>query len=247
MTLTGQVALVTGGSRGLGRAIAQELARRGARLVINYSQCRPGAEKVAAEIVNNGGMAMIYQANVANSVEAVGLAQAAQQKYGSLDILVNNAGIARDNLLLRMKEEEWDQVLSVNLKGVFNCTQACLRPMLKQRRGRIINISSVVGLTGNAAQANYAAAKAGIVGFTKAVAKEVASRGITVNAVAPGFIATRMTAALSEKVQEQYKQSIPLGRPGTPSDVAQLVAFLASPAAGYITGETIRVDGGLAI
>ncbi|NLJ32994.1 MAG: 3-oxoacyl-[acyl-carrier-protein] reductase [Firmicutes bacterium] len=247
MALTNQVAIVTGASRGIGRAIALKLARQGARLVINYAKYQRGAEEVVAEIVGEGGRAVAYQADVANPREAVDLARAAQREFGSLDILVNNAGITRDNFLLRMKEEEWDQVLDINLKGVFNCTQACLGHMLKQKKGRIINISSVVGLTGNVAQANYAAAKAGIIGFTKSLAKEVASRNITVNAVAPGFIATEMTATLAVKVQEDYKGRIPLGRPGKPADVASVTAFLASPAANYITGEVIRVDGGLAI
>ncbi|HHW91185.1 MAG TPA: 3-oxoacyl-[acyl-carrier-protein] reductase [Firmicutes bacterium] len=247
MELAQQVAVITGGARGIGRAIALELARRGAWVVVNYASSRGEAEQVVAEIKARGGEAVGHQADVASLKEACGLVEAALALFGTVDILVNNAGIARDNLLLRMKEEEWDQVLQVNLKGVFNCTKASLRPMLKQRRGRIINISSVIGLAGNVAQANYAAAKAGIIGFTKAVAKEVAPRGITVNAVAPGFIATDMTASLPAEIQEEYRRRIPLGRSGTAADVARVVAFLASPAADYITGEVIRVDGGLAI
>ncbi|HHY36986.1 MAG TPA: 3-oxoacyl-[acyl-carrier-protein] reductase [Firmicutes bacterium] len=247
MEVKQQVAVITGGARGIGRATALELARQGARVVINYATSRKEAERLVAEIKAQGGEAVEHQANVASLEEAYGLVERALELFGTVDILVNNAGITRDNLLLRMKEEEWDQVIEVNLKGVFNCTKACLRPMLKQRRGRIINISSVIGLAGNAAQANYAAAKAGIIGFTKAMARELAARGITVNAVAPGFIATDMTASLPAEIQEEYRRRIPLGRPGTPADVARVVAFLASPAADYITGEVIRVDGGLAI
>jgi 3-oxoacyl-[acyl-carrier protein] reductase len=242
--LNGQVAIVTGASRGIGRAVAIALAAEGAKIVVNYASSNSAADGVVAEIEGMGGEAIAVQADVAQSEQVDALFSAAMEKWGKVDVLVNNAGIARDTLLLRMKLEDWQAVIDLNLTGVFLCTKAASKIMLKQRSGRIINLTSVVGEMGNAGQSNYSASKAGVIGFTKTVAKEVASRGITVNAVAPGFITTDMTADL--KVGEEVLKMIPLGRYGQPEEVAGLIRFLAAdPAAAYITGQVINVDGGM--
>ena len=245
MHVDNKVALITGASRGIGRATALELAKAGAKIVINYAGNAAAAQEVLKAIQDLGGQAIAVQANIAVAAEVDELIEKTVAAFGSIDILVNNAGITRDTLLMRMKEADWDAVLDTNLKGVFLCTKAVAKLMMKQRSGKIINMTSVVGLTGNAGQANYAAAKAGVVGFTKSMAKELGSRGITVNAVAPGFIATDMTEVLPDSVKEQMTTTIPLGRPGTPSDVAKAVLFLCSDAAAYITGQTLNVDGGM--
>ncbi len=246
-TLMGRVALVTGSSRGIGRAIAMALARQGCKVVVNYHHRAAEAEEVVQRIREAGGEAVAVQADVSLAAEAQKLVDATVAAFGTLDILVNNAGIARDNLLLRMAEEDWDAVLDTNLKGAFHCTKAAQRIFLRKRAGRIINIGSVVGLVGNAGQANYAAAKAGLVGLTKALAKELGSRNITVNLVAPGFIQTEMTAGLSAEVIQQALARIPLARLGAPEDVAAAVVFLASDEAAYITGQVLCVDGGMAM
>jgi len=246
MNLADRVAIVTGGGRGIGKAIALKLAKVGASVVVNDVGDAEPAEAVAEEIraMNRQGQAIL--ADVSSSADVARLIEETTAVFGKLDILINNAGIAKDQLLLRMTEDDWDKVLAVDLKSVFLCTKAALRPMIKQRWGRVINLSSVTGLVGNEGQANYTAAKAGIIGFTRTVAKEVASRGITVNAVAPGFIETAMTQQLGEKWGEEFKKRIPLGYPGSPQAVAEAVAFLASEEARYITGQVLGVDGGLA-
>jgi 3-oxoacyl-[acyl-carrier protein] reductase len=242
-TLDGQIALVTGASRGIGRAVALALAEAGAEVVVNYSSSPDAADSVVGEITGSGGRAYAVQANVADEEAVNDLIKTVIERSGRIDVLVNNAGITRDGLLMRMKTEDWQSVINLNLSGVFLCTRAVTRPMLKQKSGRIINITSVVGLMGNAGQSNYAAAKAGVVGFTRSTAKEMASRGITVNAVAPGFIATDMTKDLDA---EGILAAIPLGRFGTPEQVAGAVRFLAAdPAAAYITGQVLQVDGGM--
>ena len=242
-TLDGQIALVTGASRGIGRAVALALAEAGAEVVVNYSSSPDAADAVVSEIKEAGGQAYALQANVAEEDAVNGLVKSVIERSGRIDVLVNNAGITRDGLLMRMKTEDWQAVINLNLSGVFLCTRAVTRPMLKQKSGRIINITSVVGLMGNAGQSNYAAAKAGVVGFTRSTAKEMASRGITVNAVAPGFIATDMTKDLDA---EGILTAIPLGQFGTPEQVAGTVRFLAAdPAAAYITGQVLQVDGGM--
>ncbi|MDO6847373.1 3-oxoacyl-[acyl-carrier-protein] reductase [Priestia megaterium] len=243
--LQGKVAVVTGASRGIGRAVAIELGKLGAKVVVNYSGSEAKALEVVDEIKGLGTDAIAVQANVAESDSVQAMIKEAISTFGSVDILVNNAGITRDNLLIRMKEDEWDDVINTNLKGVFLCTKAVTRQMMKQRAGRIINISSIVGVSGNAGQANYVAAKSGVIGLTKTTAKELASRNITVNAVAPGFIATEMTDKLNEEVQAEMLKQIPLASFGQPEDVANAVAFLASDASRYITGQTIHVDGGM--
>ena len=245
--LAGKIALVTGGSRGIGRAIALKLADGGAKVAVNFAGNLAKAQEVQAEIESRGGEAMLVQGDVSDFQTVSGIVKKIVETWGRLDILVNNAGIARDNLLLKMSEADFDAVIATNLKGVFNCTKAVTKIMMKQRSGRIVNMSSVIGLTGNISQANYAAAKAGIIGFTKSAARELASRGVTVNAIAPGFIATDMTAAVSEKIQAEMLERIPLGRAGAPEDVANLAAFLVSEQAAYITGQVINVDGGLAM
>ncbi|WP_317628903.1 MULTISPECIES: 3-oxoacyl-[acyl-carrier-protein] reductase [Clostridium] len=245
--LTGKNAIVTGASRGIGRAIAIKLADLGANVVLNYRSDINSVNEVVKEIESKGVKAVAIQGDISKFEDAKKIVDEAMEKLGSIDILVNNAGITKDTLLMRMKEEEFDNVIEVNLKGVFNCTKHVVPIMMKQRSGKIINISSVVGLSGNAGQSNYAAAKAGIIGFTKSVAKEIASRGITVNAVAPGFIATDMTGVLSDKVKENIKNNIPLKRVGDAKDIANTVAFLSSNMASYITGQVISVDGGMHI
>ena len=244
MHLKDRVALVTGGGRGIGRSIALKLAAAGASVVVNDIS-QQTAQAVADEVKAMGRPSLAIAADVSSGEEVTHLIDTAIEKFGQLDILVNNAGIARDQLLLRMSEEDWDRVLNIDLKSVFLCTKAALRHMLKARRGRIISMASIVGLVGNPGQANYASAKAGVIGFTRTIAKEVASRGITVNAIAPGFIDTDMTRGLAEKQRQQLMESIPLGRLGTPEDVADAVAFLASEDASYITGQVLAVDGGM--
>ncbi len=247
MKLKGQIAIVTGASRGIGRAIALELANQGADVVVNYSGNEEKAKSVVEEILSSGSRAFAVQCDVSDSDSVAAMLKRTIDEFGKVDILVNNAGITKDNLLMRMKEDEWDQVINTNLKGVFLCTKAVTRPMMKQRKGRIINVASVVGITGNPGQANYVAAKAGVIGFTKTAAKELASRGITVNAVAPGFISTDMTDQLPEDVRNQQLSQIPLGRLGNPEDIAKVAAFLASDDSSYMTGQTLSVDGGMAM
>ncbi|MDG4655902.1 3-oxoacyl-[acyl-carrier-protein] reductase [Ectobacillus antri] len=245
--LTGQVALVTGASRGIGRAVALDLARHGASVVVNYAGNEAKANEVVDEIKALGSEAIAVKADVANGEEVAELIKTATDAFGKIDILVNNAGITKDNLLMRMKEEEWDAVINTNLKGVFLCTKAVSRLMMRQRYGRIINVASVVGVTGNPGQANYVAAKAGVIGFTKTAAKELAARNITVNAIAPGFIVTDMTDVLSEGIKDDLLKLIPLAKLGAAEDIANAVTFLASEKSGYITGQTLHVDGGMAM
>lgn len=245
MLLDGKVALVTGGSRGIGRAIAVALAREGAKVAINFAGNEKAAEETKALVEQAGSEAILLKADVSDKDADAALIDTIIKTYGKIDILVNNAGITRDSLMLRMKEDDFDAVIDTNLRSVFYLTKAAAKSMMKKRTGRIINMSSVVGLTGNAGQVNYAAAKAGVLGITKSAAKELASRGITVNAVAPGFIETDMTDVLSDTVKESLLHEIPLKRMGEPKDVANAVLFLASDQSAYITGQVIHVDGGL--
>ena len=247
MNLSGKVALVTGASRGIGRQIAVTLAGYGATVIVNYNGSEAKAAEVVEEIAANGGTAEAIQCSVSDYEKAGEMISGIVKKYGHLDIVVNNAGITRDNLIMKMSEEDFDAVIDTNLKGAFNCTKHVARQMLKQKSGRIINISSVSGVMGNAGQANYCASKAGLIGLTKSVARELGSRGITVNAVAPGFIKTEMTDVLPEAVKKAMGEQIPLKRFGETKDIAETVAFLASEGAAYITGQVISVDGGMAM
>jgi 3-oxoacyl-[acyl-carrier protein] reductase len=247
MELAGQVAVVTGGSRGIGRAIAQALAAMQASVVINYVANHAAAEDTCSVIETAGGKAAIRCFDVADAVETEHAFDSILDDYGRIDILINNAGVTRDTLVLRMKEEDWQQVLQINLSGMYHCSKAAIRPMIRQRHGRIINVTSIIGMIGNAGQVNYAAAKAGAIGLTKALAREVASRKITVNAVAPGFIETDMTRGLTAQAKTELVRQIPLGRWGTPQDVADCVSFLVSSRASYITGQIIQVNGGLSM
>ena len=243
--LKDKVAIVTGGTRGIGRAIALKLADKGANIVINYRNSDKEAEELKAILEEKGVKVLTVKCDISNFEDSKNLMDKCKEVFGKIDILVNNAGITKDTLIMRMKEEDFDSVIDVNLKGTFNCAKHASAIMLKQRFGKIINMTSVVGIAGNAGQVNYAASKAGVIGLTKSLAKELGSRGITVNAVAPGFINTDMTASLSEKVKEEASKNIPLKRLGDPEDVANLVGFLASDAANYITGQVINVDGGM--
>jgi len=243
--LKGKTAAITGASRGIGRAIALDLAEQGANIVVNYSGSEAKAYEVVEEIKQMGGNAIAVRANVAYMEEVQAMMKESLEQFGTIDILVNNAGITRDNLLMRMKEDEWDDVININLKGVFNTTKAVTRQMMKQRSGRIINIASIVGVSGNPGQANYVAAKAGVIGLTKTTARELASRHINVNAIAPGFITTDMTDKLNEEVKTEMLKQIPLARFGDAKDIASVVSFLASEKSAYITGQTIHVDGGM--
>ena len=245
--LEGKIALVTGAAKGIGRAIALALAADGATVIVNYNGSAQKAEAVVDEIKALGKDSEAYQCNVANTADVDVMIKDVIKRYGSLDILVNNAGITRDNLIMKMSEEDFDAVIDANLKGCFNTIKAVSRQMLKQRAGRIINITSVSGILGNAGQANYSASKAGVIGLTKSVARELSSRGITCNAVAPGFIDTEMTAQMTDKAKEAVKTQIPLGRAGKVEDIAEVVTFLASEKASYITGQVISVDGGMSI
>ncbi|MGN0145077.1 MAG: 3-oxoacyl-[acyl-carrier-protein] reductase [Clostridium sp.] len=243
--LKGKCALVTGASRGIGKAIALKLASLGANLVLNYRSSEAEALEVEKKVKEMGVDAISVQGDISKLEDVENLVNKAKDKFGSIDIMVNNAGITKDNLIIRMKEEDFDNVINVNLKGVFNCLKVITPIMIKQRHGKIINLSSVVGISGNASQVNYSASKAGVIGMTKSLAKEIGSRGINVNAVAPGFIETDMTGVLGEKIKEEYKKNIPLRRTGKPEDVANVVAFLASEGSDYITGQVIHVDGGM--
>ncbi len=247
MPLTGKTALVTGGGTGIGRAISLALACQGASVAVVYRNSQAAAEEVVAEITASGGRAAALQGDVTQSAQVEQLITQTLTAFGSLDIVVNNAGLTHDALVLRMTEEDWDSVIDTNLKGAFLMTRAALKPMVKQRRGKIINITSVIGLMANPGQANYSAAKAGLIGFTRTVAKEVASRHIQVNAVAPGFIETTMTETLSRERKDDLLRQIPAGRFGRTEEIAAMVAFLCSPAADYITGQTLVVDGGMTI
>jgi 3-oxoacyl-[acyl-carrier protein] reductase len=242
--LKGKVAIVTGGGKGIGKAIVRELAFRGCRIVIPDIDIE-SAKRVAGEIEKNGGEAVAFKTDVSSSAEVEEMIGKVVEKYSRIDILVNNAGITRDNLLMRMNEEEWDIVLKINLKSAFLCTKHVIRHMMKQRSGKIVNISSVVGVMGNAGQVNYASSKAGLIGLTKSTAKEVASRNVQVNAVAPGYIETEMTVHLPEEIKKGFLANIPSKRPGSPEDVARVVSFLVSPDSDYVTGQVIHVDGGL--
>lgn len=245
MQLTDKVALVTGASRGIGRAIALLMAKQGADVVVNYSGSEGAAQETVDAIVAMGRKAIKIKANVGNAEEVAAMVDEAHTTFGRIDILVNNAGITRDGLLMRMKDSDWDDVININLKGVYLMTKAVSKIMMKQRSGKIVNMTSVVGVTGNAGQANYSASKAGVIGFTKTCAKELASRGITVNAIAPGFIHTDMTDVLPDKVKDAMVHTIPLGRMAEPDEVAAVAAFLASDMSSYITGQVINVDGGM--
>ncbi len=244
MLLENQVALVTGGAKGIGRAISTLLAENGALVVVSDIDLA-AAQQTAQDLVDRGLNASFAGADVSNSDSVDSMVKEVLDRFGHIDILINNAGITRDGLLMRMKEQDWDLVMNINLKGVYLCTRAVMRSMMKQRSGRIVNLASVVGVMGNAGQANYSASKAGVIGLTKSAAKEMAGRGIRVNAVAPGFIATEMTDKLTDEVKADFLRSIPLGRAGTPEDVAQVVFFLVSPASDYITGQVIHIDGGM--
>ena len=243
--LKGKTAIVTGAARGIGKAIAIKLASLGANIVLNYRSSEEEAIKVEEQIKEFGVEVLRVKGDISKLTEVENLINASKEKFGTIDIMVNNAGITKDTLILRMKEEDFDSVIDVNLKGVFNCLKTITPVMVKQKSGKIINLSSVVGIIGNAGQVNYAASKAGVIGMTKSLAKEVGSRGITVNAVAPGFIETDMTEELSDKLKEEAKKALPLKRLGKPEDVANLVAFLASDESNYITGQVINVDGGM--
>lgn len=245
MHLAGKVALITGASRGIGQAVALEMARAGADIAVNYSGSEAAAQATVDQVKALGRKAIMVKANVADADEVVAMVEAVQAEFGHIDILVNNAGITRDTLLMRMKDSDWDDVININLKGVYLVTKAVSKLMMKQRSGRIINMSSVVGVTGNAGQANYSASKAGVIGFTKTCAKELASRGILVNAIAPGFIHTDMTDVLPDKVKEATLAAIPLHRMAEPKEVASVAVFLASEYASYITGQVLNVDGGM--
>ena len=243
--LNNKKVLITGSSRGIGAEIAKKMSALGAEVTINYANSQARAEKVKKEIEDNGGRAHVVQADVSDFDQAAELVKTAYKKMDGLNVLVNNAGITRDKLILRMKEDDWDSVLDINLKGVFNCTKHAVRYLLKAKNGKLINLSSVVGLNGNAGQVNYSAAKAGIIGFTKTMAKELASKGVCSNAVAPGFIETDMTDGLSDKIKENIISQVPLARLGGVEEVADLVSFLASDNSNYINGEVIKIDGGM--
>ena len=247
MNLEGHIALVTGASRGIGEVIATRLAKAGAKVAVNYHTGSDGASRVVETITSLGSEAFAVGCDVTREDQVESMVKQVVQRWERLDILVNNAGITRDKLLLRMSADEWDDVISVNLKGAYLCTKFALPKMVSQRRGRIVNLSSVVGISGNPGQANYAASKAGLIGFTKAMAREVASRNITVNAVAPGYITTAMVQQLPEEAQQRILDRIPMSRFGSPEDVAEAVAFLCTDGAGYITGQVIGIDGGLAV
>ncbi len=245
MSLVGKNALVTGGSRGIGKAIALELSKNGINIAISYINNKEKAEEVVYEIEKNGVKGIAVKANISKEEDVLNMAKDIDAEMGPIDILVNNAGITKDNLIIRMKTKEWDDVIETNLKGTYLCTKSFVKGMMKKRYGKIINIASIVGITGNFGQGNYSASKAGVIGFTKSMAKELASRGINVNAVAPGFIRTDMTEILKDDIRDSLVKSIPMGRIGKPEDIANIVVFLASEKSDYITGQVINVDGGM--